>query len=275
MRRTPLILALLTTFAALCAVAIAAPSNRTGPRLMRWHGLPVRALDEPATSAAAVPAPTAIPGSPDLRLSNERTVTRWAHVWNATPITVHPNTRSTQVARLHKYTEDGFAEVYVVLRSHVDAAGVEWVRLRVPARPNGLVGWVRRSSLGPFQATNLQLVLNRRRLRIFLFQNGKLRWSAPVGIGKPSSPTPPGDFWIRERFQILQRKSGYWPYAFGTADYSTLTDWPGGGVVGIHGPYYQPKLIPGRPSHGCIRLHVQDDAYVAKHISLGTPLKIR
>ena len=32
-----------------------------------------------------------------------------------------------------------------------------------------------------------------------------------------------------------------------------LTDWPGGGVVGIHGTN-QPELIPGRPSHGCIRV---------------------
>ncbi len=81
-----------------------------------------------------------------------------------------------------------------------------------------------------------------------------------MAVGRPSTPTPAGRFWIRERFKIADRQSGYWPYAFGTSDYSTLTDWPGGGVVGIHGPYHQPQAIPGRVSHGCIRLHTADDA---------------
>ena len=45
---------------------------------------------------------------------------------------------------------------------------------------------------------------------------------------------------------------GVRPRAFGTSAYSNLSDWPGGGVVGIHGP--TARLIPGRPSHGCIRV---------------------
>ena len=32
-----------------------------------------------------------------------------------------------------------------------------------------------------------------------------------------------------------------------------LTDWPGGGFIGIHGTD-APGLIPGHVSHGCIRL---------------------
>src|SRR5205814_299935 len=70
-----------------------------------------------------------------------------------------------------------------------------------------------------------------------------------------SSPTPPGHFWIRERFKISNRSNPYWPYAFGTSDYSTLTDWPGGGVVGIHGDFGQPQLVPGASSYGCVRIH--------------------
>jgi lipoprotein-anchoring transpeptidase ErfK/SrfK len=88
-------------------------------------------------------------------------------------------------------------------------------------------------------------------------------------------PTPPGHFWIREEFKIHDPASGYYPYAFGTADYSTLTDWPRGGVVGIHGPYYQPWSIPGRISHGCIRLRVSDDARLAEYVGPGTPLLVR
>jgi lipoprotein-anchoring transpeptidase ErfK/SrfK len=100
-------------------------------------------------------------------------------------------------------------------------------------------------------------------------------WSAPVGVGKPSTPTPAGHFWIREKFANLPRSSGYWPFAFGTTDYSTLKDWEGGGVVGIHGPYGAPNsAIPGRISHGCIRLHTWDDAWLGRHLRLGTPLRV-
>jgi lipoprotein-anchoring transpeptidase ErfK/SrfK len=95
-----------------------------------------------------------------------------------------------------------------------------------------------------------------------------------VGIGTPGTPTPTGHFWVRERFKILSSSSGYYPYAFGTSDYSTLTDWPGGGVVGIHGPYHDDAGIPGRISHGCIRLHVSDDFWLASHVALGTPIDV-
>ncbi|MCW3047444.1 MAG: ErfK/YbiS/YcfS/YnhG family protein [Solirubrobacterales bacterium] len=36
-----------------------------------------------------------------------------------------------------------------------------------------------------------------------------------------------------------------------------LTDWPGGGVVGIHGTN-EPRLLPGHVSHGCIRMRNAD-----------------
>ena len=64
---------------------------------------------------------------------------------------------------------------------------------------------------------------------------------------------PPGASGIRSRIRALRGDPVYGPYAFGTAAYSVLSDWPGGGVVGIHGTG-QPWAIPGRPSHGCIRL---------------------
>jgi lipoprotein-anchoring transpeptidase ErfK/SrfK len=60
----------------------------------------------------------------------------------------------------------------------------------------------------------------------------------------------------------------------GTSAYSTLTDWPGGGVVGIHGDFGEPQLIPGDPSHGCVRMHHADLAWLAPRLSLGAPVDI-
>ena len=67
----------------------------------------------------------------------------------------------------------------------------------------------------------------------------------------------------------------YGPVAFGTSARSPiLTDWPGGGVVGIHGTDL-PELIPGRVSHGCIRLRNADVRRLGRLMPLGTPITIR
>jgi len=39
-----------------------------------------------------------------------------------------------------------------------------------------------------------------------------------------------------ERFRITDRRNPYWPYALGTSDYSTLTDWPGGAAGAARPP---------------------------------------
>ena len=97
-------------------------------------------------------------------------------------------------------------------------------------------------------------------------------WSAPVGVGKPSTPTPTGLFWVREEF-VLANQAFYGPYAFGTSAYANVSDWPGGGVVGLHGTSL-PNLVPGHPSHGCVRLHNQDILWLAYHMPVGTPVSI-
>lgn len=230
-----------------------------------------------AAGAAVLAAPVADARARhgDRVLSNERTFTRSAHSLMRFPIRARPDSGARRIARTRLYTEDGFPEVYLALRSRADARGREWVKVRIPMRPNGRVGWVRRDALGRLRLTHLLIVVDRRHLRISLRRDGHKVWSAPVAVGKPGTPTPAGHFWIRERFEIDDPSSGYYPYAFGTSDYSTLTDWPGGGVVGIHGPYHEPQRIPGRVSHGCIRLRVRDDAWLARHVRVGVPLRVR
>ncbi len=237
-----------------------------------WNGMAVDTVEPSSVQAAQAPPPP--PAGSYLVLSNERTTTYWAYVNTPGRIYVHPLTTSRVRTRTHLWTEDGFPEVYIVLREYRDTAGRLWAEIRIPGRPNGRMGWVLRSGLADFRLDRWRLVVNRRKLTLSAYYDGKLRHRAPVGIGKSASPTPAGHFWIRELFKIHNPSSGYYPYAFGTADYSVLTDWPGGGVVGIHGPYYQPQLIPGRISHGCIRLRVPDDAWVGTHVPVGTPLLV-
>ena len=227
----------------------------------------VQPVESPAPQAPSAP-------SADVRLSDERTTTVWAHPLEEMTIYAAPDPHARHVSHVHIITEDGFPEVYILLSSHTDEQGRMWVKVRVPGRPNGRKGWVLRSAFGGLHVTHWLIVVSRRKQTLTAYYNGKVRMRAPVGVGKPSTPTPPGHFWIRERFRITERSNPYWPYALGTADYSTLSEWPGGGVVGIHGDFGEPQMIPGDPSHGCIRMHDADIGWLAPRITLGTPLEI-
>src|SRR5208282_5213398 len=98
-------------------------------------------------------------------------------------------------------------------------------------------------------------------------------FAAPIGVGRPTTITPPGHYYLMEKLKTLNAPF-YGPYAIGTSAYApTLTEWPGGGVVGIHGTS-EPQLVPGRPSHGCIRLRNADVARLWALIQVGTPIEI-
>jgi lipoprotein-anchoring transpeptidase ErfK/SrfK len=224
-----------------------------------------------ATAATALP-PANPPGA--VKLSNERTTTRWAHTADLQPIFSRPSAQAHEVGQLRLLTEDSFPEVYVVLSRWKNAAGNTWLKIRVPKRPNGLTGWVRQSALRPLQTVHTELVVNRHTLRVTVFDHGRKRFSARIGVGKASTPTPSGHFWIREKFHVNMAGTIYGPRAIGTSAYApTLSEWPGGGVVGLHGTN-EPNLIPGRPSHGCIRLRNRDILKLYRLVSPGTPVRI-
>lgn len=235
---------------------------------------------------ALLAAPAAAGANPPLRprgdpaplgnqlLSNERTVTRWAHTNLLGPIRAHPARSARTVARLHWNTEDGVPEIYLVLESRRDARDRVWLKIRVPGRPYGRTGWVREERLSALRLVETHLTIDRRRLKATLRKRGRAIWTSPIGIGAPSTPTPSGRSWIRERLRNLRGSPLYGPWAFGTAAYSRLTDWPGGGVIGIHGTN-EPELIPGRPSHGCIRIPNPHIEALARLMPLGTPVEIR
>jgi lipoprotein-anchoring transpeptidase ErfK/SrfK len=132
---------------------------------------------------------------------------------------------------------------------------------------------VPRKALDTFFHTNMEIVVNRAARRLTVYRGGRTIFQAPVGVGKPSTPTPAGHFWITESFGGFNNPA-YGPWAFGTSDYSTISDWPGGGIVGMHGTN-EPQLVPGDPSHGCIRLHNSDVLRLKSLVQVGTPLLVQ
>ncbi len=220
--------------------------------------------------AAEVRAPGAEGPLGDERLSDERTVTRWAHPAERATVRAVPSRGARRVARLRFFTEDRRPEVYLVLARR-RIAGAAWLKVRLPMRPNGRTGWVRAAALGPLHVVRTQLVVDRGTLRATLFRRGRAIWTSPIGVGAAGTPTPGGRFYVRERLRGFG--GAYGPWAFGTSAYSTLSDWPGGGVVGIHGTD-RPGLLPGRVSHGCIRVPNRRIARLARLMPIGTPVHV-
>jgi hypothetical protein len=207
------------------------------------------------------------------QLSDEVSVTRWAHALFASPIRRSPSAGAPAVGHLRLFTEDREFEVYLVLASEVARNGQVWLQVRIPGRPNGRTGWTQADDLGELQVVQTQLVVDRKALRATLTKAGKVIWSSRIGVGKAATPTPPGRFYVRERLRNLGGSGIYGPWAFGTSAYSNISDWPRGGVVGIHGTN-QPQLIPGRPSHGCIRVPNAKINQLARLMPIGTPIQI-
>jgi hypothetical protein len=226
-----------------------------------------------ATLALSAPASADADRDGNVRLTDGRTFAHWAHPERRAAVRRLRSHASRLVGRLHFRTEDGFPEVYPVLRS-VTSRGSTWLQIRLPMRPNGRTGWVRGAALGPLYRVRTRLVLDRSGLSGTLYRSGRRIWRSPIGVGAPSTPTPAGRFWIREKFPVADSGGLYGPWAFGTGAYSVLSEWPGGGVIGIHGTN-EPWLIPGRPSHGCIRIPNAAIARLAQLMPIGTPVRIR
>jgi lipoprotein-anchoring transpeptidase ErfK/SrfK len=127
--------------------------------------------------------------------------------------------------------------------------------------------------LGDVYSVHTHLYVERAPLRATLKRDRVTVFSTIVGVGKSYWPTPRGEFYIRDKLTDFANPV-YGPVAFGTSARSAvLTDWPGGGFVGVHGTN-EPGILPGRVSHGCVRMRNPDILRLAKLLPVGTPLTI-
>jgi lipoprotein-anchoring transpeptidase ErfK/SrfK len=176
-------------------------------------------------------------------------------------------------ATLSPRTPEGTDNIVQVVAHRQRRSGAAWVRVLLAVLPNGTEGWVPRRALGGYGSVATRLNIDLHLLRATLYRNGRPVFRAPVGVGAPSSPTPAGRFYIRNRLSRY-RSRAYGPIAFGTSARSTTaTDWPAGGYIGIHGTD-RPDLLPGHVSHGCIRMRNVDISRLAPLMPIGTPLTI-
>jgi L,D-transpeptidase catalytic domain len=198
---------------------------------------------------------------------------RAAQVYEGVYARSRPSARAKKLIRIRQYTPEGTLNVVQTLSGVVNQNGEYWVRVRLPMLPNGHTGWVPRQTLGPYNEIWTHLVVDRKLFTATLYRKGRAIFTTRIGVGKPYWPTPAGEFYVRERLTGFSDPI-YGPIAFGTnARSNVLTDWPGGGFIGIHGTN-QPEILPGRVSHGCVRMPNAAVLRLARLMPLGTPITI-
>lgn len=210
------------------------------------------ARPEPAASAVRLPAAG--------RIVQARVVAR-----------VRPAEDARAVRILREFRPDGRYQVILAVGQHRAEDGRLWYRLDLPMRPNGTRGWVPAAALG-LRSVRKRIVIDRSTRILRLRHRGRSVLRARVAVGARGRETPLGRFYVTARFKPTDPVLG--AFAFETSAYSKLTDWPGGGVVGIHGTN-QPWLLGQAVSHGCVRVANRTILRLRRLVLLGTPIFIR
>lgn len=149
-----------------------------------------------------------------------------------------------------------------------------WYRVLLPVRPNGSTGWVRSTDVAVEQIVykiRIQLAAH----LITVLNGTNVIYQGPIAIGKPSTPTPTGRYYIRVLIQAPNPNTVYGPYAYGLSSHSdVLSNFNGGdGEIGIHGN--DDSSVLGRSvTHGCIRIDNDAIARLAGVLPLGTPVDV-
>ena len=104
---------------------------------------------------------------------------------------------------------------------------------------------------------------------------GQRKLKASIVIGKPSSPTPTGTYFVEDLIPRPDASGIYGAYILGLSAYSeklkAFNDGPP--QIAIHGTN-EPWLRGHAESNGCIRLANEDVRKLAKTVEAGTPVHI-
>jgi lipoprotein-anchoring transpeptidase ErfK/SrfK len=168
----------------------------------------------------------------------------------------------------------GAQTVLPVLGHKTGANGVRWLQVRLPGRPNGLTGWIAKRGTTA-AVTRWHLVVNIAERRVTVYQGGRPVRAFPAVVGKPSTPTPLGEFFVEEDIQLRATDAGA-PYALAlSARSNVFQEFEGGpGQIAVHG-IANIGGVPGTAvSHGCVRLDDAAMRWLVHRIGPGVPVTI-
>ena len=228
--------------------------------------------DAPAAAPSPTPSPDSSPAEPDF-----------------TPVVLEPGQTLVAAAVVDvvqvfasrsgdepERTLDRRDEVSGDLVFLVEEQAPDRLRVQLPVRPNGSTGWVPASQV-VLTVNDFALEVRLSDHELVVRRSGSEVLRAPIGVGTQDTPTPGGDYYLKELLQPPAPGGPYGAYAYGLSGFSNeLTSFAGGeGVIGIHGTD-RPDLVGQDVSSGCIRL--TDDVVTRLvedvQLPLGTPVAV-
>jgi lipoprotein-anchoring transpeptidase ErfK/SrfK len=164
--------------------------------------------------------------------------------------------------------------VLPVLGESPGADGLGWLRVSLPGRPNGHSGWIRQRST-KLMARSWHIVVNTSRRTVTAYKSGRPVRTVKAVVGKSSTPTPHGVFFVEEAIQLRPSDVGG-PFALAlSARSNVLQEFDGGpGQIGVHGLRNVGGVLGTAVSHGCVRLDNATMRWLVLRIAPGTPITI-
>jgi lipoprotein-anchoring transpeptidase ErfK/SrfK len=184
-----------------------------------------------------------------------------------------PSGGAPVIARLSEFRSQDYRPRYVlaVAVKKGKKGKPAWYKITVPGRPNGRTGWVPAKQVS-IRSVPWQVVVFRGSRVVQLWKDDKLVYTSKAAVGAPGMETPIGLYYVTVRFRpVTQPFLG--AFAFETSAYSKLSEWPGGGAVGLHGTT-SPQLLGQAVSHGCVRVSNETANFLRDRIPVGTPIRI-
>jgi lipoprotein-anchoring transpeptidase ErfK/SrfK len=217
-----------------------------------------------ADSALAVPVPARVQATQQLA------VLLTSHRAHRTPLA-----GSTQVAFVPANRPITGERTTLPVIGHVTGrGGIPWLHVMLPGRPNGSTGWIARQGTRQL-ATSWHIVVNLAGRRVTAYRDGRAVRTFRAVVGKPSTPTPSGNFFVEETLQMAPGEPGG-PFALATSARSNvLQQFEGGpGQVALHGRDNLGGSLGSAESHGCVRLDTASIDWLVARIEPGTPVTI-
>ncbi len=150
----------------------------------------------------------------------------------------------------------------------------DWLKVLLPIRPNGSMGWIRRVDVG-LESHPFRILVELGAHRITVWQGNEIFLQEPVAVGRSATATPGGLFYTTELLKPVGQPQ-YGPYAFALSGFSEVhQSFAGGpGVLGIHGTN-NPSVLGTNVSNGCIRMSNEGITRLAESLPVGVPVEIR
>jgi lipoprotein-anchoring transpeptidase ErfK/SrfK len=191
-----------------------------------------------------------------------------------------PTAGDAVVAHVNAHgTMTGARTVLPVLGQSIDSTGGTWLQVRLPGRAlkgkqPPASGWISAANTRS-SATDWHLVVNRRARSVSVYRNGHKLRSYKAIVGKGSTPTPSGEFFVEENVRLPGNRPGA-PFALATSARSKVfQEFEGGpGQIALHGLSNVGGSLGTAVSHGCVRLANRSISWLAARIKPGDPVTI-